>query len=87
MNQHAKLIAAGVILGAAILAHFFRFEVVATGSPIAYRLDRWTGAVTLLRFNKEEAILQPLTDPFDQFKMPALPESDNGPWQQYAPGK
>lgn len=72
MNQHAKLIAAGVILGAAILAHFFRFEVIPTATGPAYRLDRWTGEVTLLRLNKEERIAAP--NVFDDLKMPTIPQ-------------
>ena len=72
MNSHAKLIAVGVILGTALLAHFFRFEIIPTAGGLAYRMDRWTGEVTLLRQNKEEVVI-PLSfvDPFDNFDAPA----------------
>lgn len=87
MNSYAKLIAAGVILGAALLAHLFRFEIIPTAGGLAYRMDRWTGEVTLLRLNSEEAIAPPPANIFDQLEQPAQPQISNGPWKQYAPGK
>lgn len=87
MNSHAKLIVASAIIGAAILGHLFRYEVNPTATGLAYRLDRWTGEVTLLRLNREEAITPPPANILDPFEQPAQPQSGNGPWQQYAPGK
>lgn len=53
MNKY--MIAAA--LTALLLAYFFRYEIHPTNTQtVAYKLDRWTGAVTVIVFNKEQPV-------------------------------
>ncbi|WP_349335350.1 hypothetical protein [Delftia sp. DS1230] len=63
-----------IAAAALFFAWLFRFEIVAAGSgetsPMAYRLDRWTGSVMLAVPSgtvKLEELSLPPANPFDQF--------------------
>lgn len=51
-SKHLAIAAAALLL---LLAHFFRYEIVVSAGP-SYRLDRWTGEVTFILGNTEEAV-------------------------------